>query len=241
MQSDRGITNRYLAARFLGRIGEALIFLFLVNTLFGVLPLQLFNAGWQERFAYLFRSSSFFPLLGSALIFLCESQARSAGPPFFPLRRIQKFAPLAALGFLLLIPVQINAVYTQIRDSDNEAQRTIRQVDRQVNALRGVNSLPQLQQILSRVSPDLRPQPGESIVEIRARLVDRGESELARLRIAANNAKREAVKKGVPDCIRDFLICLIYSIAFYGIRALDKSLLLSSIDKEDDGQGRFLL
>ncbi|MFN7899635.1 MAG: hypothetical protein ACK5N0_08230 [Synechococcaceae cyanobacterium] len=240
MQSDRGITNRYLAARFLGRIGEALIFLFLVNTLFGVLPLQLFNAGWQERFAYLFRSSSHFPLLGSALIFLCESQARSVGPPFFPLRRIQNLAPLAALGFLLLIPVQINAIYTQIRDSDNQAQRTIRQVDRQVNTLRNVNNLDQLQQLMSRVSPDIPLQPGESIVEIRARLVDRGETDLARLRIAANNAKRNAIKKAVPDCIRDAMICLIYAIAFYGVRTVDKSLLLSSIDKDDD-QEKFIL
>ena len=221
MQSDRRITNRYLSARFLGRTGEALIFLFLVNVAFNVFPLQLSDSGWQERFAYIFRTTSFFPLLGSSLIFLCEIQARSAGgPPFFPLRRIQRLAPVAALGFLMLIPLQINSVYTQIRDSDNEAQRSIRQVERQVNTISGIKSFPELQQILSRIPPDLQPQSGQSIAEIRVRLVDRAETELARLRIAANTAKRRAIEKAVPDSIRDLLMCLIYFIAFYGIRTL---------------------
>lgn len=235
MQSNRGIVNQLLATRFLGRIGDALILLFLVNIGFGLFPLRLTNPAWQETFGLLFRSSSLFALLGCALIFLCESQPRVSSPPLFPLRRIQKLAPLAALGFLLLIPLQINSMYLQIRDSDNAAQKTIRQVERQVNLIRSLNSLAEFQQFTKNLPPQLQPMPGASLIEARSRLVDRGEDELARLRIAANKAKSDMVRKAVPDAIRDSLACLIYAFAFYGIRTLDKAVITAAADQISSG------
>ena len=231
MQSNRGIVNQLLATRFLGRIGEVLLLLFIVNFVFGVLPVQLANPAWQEKFGALFRSSTLLPLMGCALIFLCEGQARATSPPLFPLRRIQKLAPLAALGFLLLIPLQINSMYVQIRNSDNEAQKTIRDVERQLNVIRSMNSLADLEQIYKNLPSLIQPTPGLSLVEIRARLLNRGENELARLRIEANNAKSEMIRKAVADGIRDSLLCLIYAIAFYGIRTLDKSVITAASDQ----------
>ena len=235
MQHSRGLVGRQLAARFLGRIGEALAFLFIVNILFGLFPLQLTNPGWQQRVAFLIRTSSIYPLMAAALIFLCEHHAKSLSPPIFPLKRIQKLAPLAALGFILIIPLQTNSIYLQIRNSDNEAQRTIRQVDRQVAAFRAISSVSELQQITQNLPPIVRPAPGISLVEARSLLVDRGETELARLRILANKAKSEAIKRAVPDAIRDALTCLIYAVAFYGLRSINFSMLgPSAIDPEMD-------
>jgi hypothetical protein len=235
MQPSRGLVGRQLSARFLGRIGEALAFLFIVNILFGLFPIQLTNPGWQERTAFLIRSLSVYPLLAAALIFLCENQAKSLSPPIFPLKRIQKLAPLAALGFILLIPLQTNSIYLQIRNSDNEAQKTIRQVERQVAAFRAITNAAELQQITQNLPPIVRPAPGISLVEARSLLVDRGETELARLRILANNAKSEMIKRGVPNGIRDALICLIYSVAFYGLRFINFSMIgPSAIDPEMD-------
>lgn len=235
MQSTRGLIGRQLAARFLGRIGEALAFIFIVNILFGLFPLQLSNPGWQERIAFLVRSLSVYPLMAAALIYLCESQAKSLSPPIFPLKRIQKLAPLAAIGFVLLIPLQINSIYLQIRNSDNEAQRTIRQVERQVAAFRAISDVSELQQITQNLPPAVRPAPGISLVEARSLLVDRGETELARLRILSSKAKSETIKRAVPDAIRDALICLIYAVAFYGLRAINFSMIgPSAIDPEMD-------
>jgi hypothetical protein len=173
--------------------------------------------------------------MAAALIYLCESQAKSLSPPIFPLKRIQKLAPLAAIGFLLLIPLQINSIYLQIRNSDNEAQRTIRQVERQVAAFRAISDVSELQQITQNLPPAVRPAPGISLVEARSLLVDRGETELARLRILSSKAKGETIKRAVPDAIRDALICLIYAVAFYGLRSINFSMIgPSAIDPEMD-------
>jgi hypothetical protein len=235
MQPTRGLIGRQLAARFLGRIGEALAFVFIINILFGLFPLQLTSPGWQERVAFLLRTLAVYPLLAAALIFLCENQAKSLSPPIFPLRRIQKLAPLAAIGFVLIIPLQTNSAYTQIRNSDNEAQKTIRQVERRVTEFTAISSLSELQQITQNLPPGVRPAPSIPLIEARALLVDRGESELARLRILSNRAKSDTIKRAVPDLIRDGLICLVYAIAFYGLRHINSSVIgPSAIDPEMD-------
>ncbi|MEB3362220.1 MAG: HpsJ family protein [Synechococcaceae cyanobacterium] len=210
--------SRQLTGRFLGRLGEALILIFIVNTLFGLFPLQLTNPGWQSNVAYLVRTSSVYPLVGSALIFLGESKSRPPSPSIFPLKRIQRLAPVVAAGFLLLIPLQTNSILTQIRNSDSLAQRAVRQLDRQVNTFRSISSLEQLQRITMSLPPDLRPAPGESLAEGRRRLVAQGESELTQMRISAEKAKREVTNKGILDSIRDGLNCLIYALAFAGLR-----------------------
>jgi hypothetical protein len=235
MQPTRGLIGRQLAARFLGRIGEALAFLFIVNILFGLFPLQLANPGWQERVAFLLRTFSVYPLIAAALIFLCENQAKSLSPPIFPLKRIQKLAPLAAIGFILIIPLQASSVYTQIRNSDNEAQKTIRQVERRVTVFKAIANVSDLQQVIQTLPPSVRPDSGLPLIEARSLLVERGESELARLRIMSNRAKSETVKRAVPELIRDALICLIYAIAFYGLRHINFSTIgPSAIDPEMD-------
>jgi hypothetical protein len=125
-----------MSRRFLGRLGFALILLFTVNTLFGLLPLQVLNPTWQLRVADLLRTTAPFTLLGATLLYLYEGPV--GGPPYFllPLRRIQRLAPFAALGFLLLIPLQIHASYVQIRNADSAAQTTIRSVERRIEAIR---------------------------------------------------------------------------------------------------------
>lgn len=220
MDPNRGTPSRQLSGRFLGRLGEALILIFIVNTLFGLFPLQVANPGWQSKVAYLVRTSSVYPLVGSALIFLHESKSRPLSPSFFPLKRIQWLAPLVAAGFLLLIPLQTNSILVQIRDSDGLAQRAIRELDRQVNAFRSISSQEQLQRITINLPPNLRPTPGESLAEGRRRLVTQGESELTQMRISAEKAKREVTNKGVLDAIRDGLNCLIYALAFVGLRKI---------------------
>ena len=218
MESNRGMPSRQLTGRFLGRLGEALILIFIVNTLFGLFPLQVANPGWQSKVAYLVRASSVYPLVGSALIFLSESKSRPLSPSFLTLKRIQWLAPVVAAGFLLLIPLQTNSIFEQIRDSNNLALRAVRALDRQVNSFRSISSLEQLQQITKNLPPELRPAPGESLAEGRRRLVTQGESELTQMRINAEKSKREVTNKGVLDAIRDGLTCVIYALAFAGLR-----------------------
>ena len=210
--------DRLLSSSFLGRVGLALILLFVVNSLFGLLPLQLLDPGWQLRVADLLRTTAPFTLLGAALIYLCEGPARGPSPPLFPLRRIQRMAPWAALGFALLIPLLIHASYLLIRNADVEAQKTIRSVERRTASVRSVANDADLLRLSQGLPPDWQPLAGASLNSNRARLLARVEPELARLRTMASSNKNAAIQKTLRDDLRDVLLSLIYAVAFFGLR-----------------------
>jgi hypothetical protein len=209
-----------LSSRVLGRLGSALILLFIINTLFGLLPLQLLNPAWQLSLADLLRTTAPFALLGSALIYLDERSRGMDNSTLLSLRRIQKLAPLAALGFLLLIPLQINATWVQIRHADSEAQKTIRSVERRIKAVQAVGSRAELLEISRGLPPDWQPLAEESLSVNRSRLLGRVYPELARLRTLANTNKSATIQKQLQDGLRDLLLSLIYAAAFYGLRPM---------------------
>lgn len=210
--------DRLLSSRFLGRLGLALILLFLVNSLFGLLPFKPFSAAWQLRVADLLRTTAPFTLLGAALIYLCEGPLQGDPAPLFPLQRIRRLAPLAALGFALLIPLQISASYLQIRDADIAAQKTIRSVQRRINEVRSVASDTGLLELSQGLPVDWQPLADASLDSNRARLLGRVEPELARLRTIASNNKNTAIQQSLRDGLRDLLLSLIYAVAFFGLR-----------------------
>jgi hypothetical protein len=210
--------DRLLTSSFFGRVGLSLILLFVINSLFGLLPLHLFTPAWQLRVAELLRTTAPFTLVGAALIYLCEVPGRGDSPPLIPLRRIQRLAPLAALGFALLIPLQIHASYVQIRNADVEAQKTIRSVERRIASVRAVASTSDLLQLSQGLPPDWQPLPDASLNNNRARLLARVEPELARLRSTASRNKNATIQETLKDGLRDGLLSLIYVFAFLGMR-----------------------
>lgn len=212
--------NRALTNHFLGRFGVALLLLFSINTVFGLLPLQLRDPAWQLRIADLLRTTAPFALLGTALIFLCEALDGKASPAWFPVKRIQRLAPLAALGFVLLIPLQINASWVQIRTADAEAQQTIRSVERRVADVRGAASREELIALTQGLPADWQPLPGDSLAVNRSRLLARVEPELARLRSVSETNKSAAIQKRLQDGLRDLLLSLVYAAAFFGTESL---------------------
>jgi hypothetical protein len=194
-----------------------LVLLFVVNTLFGLFPLQLIDPAWQLRVADLLRTTAPFTLLGAALIYLCELVG-GMSPAWLPLQRIQRLAPLAALGFLLLIPLQVHASWMQIRNADGEAQKTIRSVERRITAVRAVASSADLAELSKGLPPDWQPLPEQSLTVNRSRLLARVEPELGRLRSLARTNKSAAVQKRLQDGLRDALLNLIYAVTFVGLR-----------------------
>jgi hypothetical protein len=217
---DPSGANPLLSGRFLARVGSALILVFVVNTLFGLLPLQLLNPIWQIRVSDLLRTTAPFTLLGVALLYGSErSMAGSVQPPL-NLHQIQKLAPLAALGFLLLIPLQANATWVQIRSADIEAQKTIRSVERRIAAVQAAASAPALQQLSLGLPEAWQPSPQLSVASNRKALLDRVQPELVRLRLSATTQKRQVIHKALQDLLRDTLISMIYGWAFFGLRLI---------------------
>jgi hypothetical protein len=202
----------------LRRLGLALLALFVVNNLFGLLPLELTTAAWQLRAIDLLLTTAPFTLLGAALLLQAERQKQRLARPVLSAKRIRHLAGLASIGFLLLIPLQISAVFTQIRNADLAAQATIRSLERRVNGVRAVGSSSGLITLSAGLPADWQPRPGDSLAANRARLLGRVEPELARLRTDVDQRKRQAIQVGLKDGSRNILLAMIYAWALAGLR-----------------------
>jgi hypothetical protein len=224
--------------RILGRLGVALVLLFVVNTLFNLLPLKPLDPAWQLRMADLLLTTTPFSLLGTVLIYLCQELAGGGSPALLPLRRIQRLAPLVALGFLLLIPLQAHATWVQIRTADSEVKQTIRLVEQRIAAVRALTSSGELLKISEGLPPDWQPLSEQSLSVNRARLLGRAEPELAQLHTATAGNRSTKIQKRLQDGLRDLLLSLIYAITFYGLRpGAPLSMLDDDEDDHDDPSG----
>jgi hypothetical protein len=201
----------------LHRLGLALFLLFLINTLFGLLPLQLLTPAWQLRFTDLLLTTAPFTLLGTALVLLGERQRTSPIRPWLTARQIRKLARPAAIGFLLLLPLLLHALWLQIRTADVEAQKTIRSVERRVTAVRMVASRSELQELSRGLPADWQPLAQAPLAENRARLLGRVEPELARLRTNVAERRRQAIQQALKEGSRTVLLALMYAWTFAGV------------------------
>jgi hypothetical protein len=202
----------------LRRLGLALLLIFVVNSLFGLLPLQIVKPAWQLRVTDLLLTTAPFTLLGTALLFLAERQASHQAKVRLSVKQIRKLARPATIGFLLLIPLQTHAIWSQIRTADFEAQKTIRTVERRVSAVKSVASSEDLLRLSTGLPADWQPMPKASLPENRQRLLARIEPELARLRTTVDQRKRQAIQLGLKDGTSNLLLALIYAWAFEGVR-----------------------
>ena len=125
-------------------------------------PLQLLDPAWQLRLAAALINSAAFPLLGLALL-----QIAAELGPHDPLlknraRLCSQLAVAAALGFLLLLPLQTIAGLQTIRTVNNAQASRIQGAEAKLKALRqavrGAASNAELSQQLQKLQgPVLRP------------------------------------------------------------------------------------
>jgi hypothetical protein len=202
----------------LRRLGLALLTLFVVNNLFGLLPLELTKAAWQLRAIDLLLTTAPFTLLGAALLLLSERHMSRLAKPLLSAKLLRKLARLASIGFLLLIPLLISAVWTQIRSADVAAQATIRSLERRVNGVRSAGSGSELITLSAGLPADWQPRPSDSLAANRARLLGRVEPELAKLRTNVDQRKNQAIQVGLKEGSKNALLALIYAWALTGIR-----------------------
>lgn len=122
--------------RSLSRLALAFVLLFATLVLTSLIPLQLLDPAWQGRVSRTLLDSASLPLLALALLQI----ARWLDPVDPLLKRRQRsfsrLAGVAALGFLLLVPLQISASLRLQQASGTEQSGRIAQAERQLAAFR---------------------------------------------------------------------------------------------------------
>jgi hypothetical protein len=157
---DDGPIDERTGARIAGSdllmaVGKGLFLVFLGYAIVDSLPFQLLNPNWQLRFVARILSLGSIPLVG----FACVHLAAILNPANVRMRQrlitMRQWAMAAAIGFLLLIPLQGFATWRSYTDAKTNQETLIRQANRRVAPLKRViesaTSTADLQQKLSRL------------------------------------------------------------------------------------------
>ena len=136
--------------------------------------------------------------------------------------------PLAAVGFVLQIPLQTNASWLQVRTADAEAQKTIHAVQHRVTAMRTAASLEALVELSQGLPIDWQPGSGDSLAQNPSRILSHAAPELARLRTLSLTNQSTAIPRRLQHGLRDLLLNLIYAAALFGAEPLKLGALLGN-------------
>ncbi len=105
---DKGLAH---SARFFGVLGLCLPALFVVSVLAVILPLKILDPSWQLRFGAVMVERGPLALLGVAMSYLASIM--NPGDVQLRARRnaLVRFTKLAVIGYVLIIPLQLAAVW----------------------------------------------------------------------------------------------------------------------------------
>lgn len=119
----------------LAAIAMALFMVFVVTVVFAAFPLRLLDPAWQLKVIGTITNNAPISVIAFVLLPLAMWMNPTAGMREFT-RKIRRLAMLAVAGFLLLIPLQFNAINQQFSNQNIQNNRQLRDAMRTITRLR---------------------------------------------------------------------------------------------------------
>lgn len=130
--------KRFTAGGALAGASTALFLLFITVVLPGIFPVRLLQPSWLLRFAAALATASPLALTGLALLQVAVAVSPGEEQIKKRFRLFARLAVLAALGFLILLPLQGFALLRQTAILNEVRVSRIERAEQQLNTLRGV-------------------------------------------------------------------------------------------------------
>lgn len=223
MRSPSSISgpNSAAIARLLAALSTALLIGFAAACLLGLLPPQLLDPDWQWRFSGLLIDNGPVAVVAFGLLHLAAYIDAQNDRLQRRLAALGPWAAAAALGFLLLIPLQGLAVARGLSTASLQSSRQLRQVDSTLIQLRqDIQAAPDAATLQRRLPPSLASAIGpvalqQPLPQLRSQvlaLVDQAQQRsTARLGGGVNPA---ALWPVIQRSLRVLLIAPAYAAAF---------------------------
>jgi hypothetical protein len=149
-----------LLASALSALALALFAFYLINVAGQVVPVRLAVPAWQLRFAQGAIAPAPIALIGLGLLQLASYIDRGNGALAARRRNLSSLAIVAAVGFLLLIPLQLHAANGSIRAMNAGREARIQQVRQNLTLMRQqINAAGSMEDLQTRIkeiqAPDL--------------------------------------------------------------------------------------
>lgn len=205
------------AARYTHWVGIAFLGSFLVP-LINAIPPKFTDTSWQLTLISLVISNGGLALLGA--LFICLAGIFNSADRQIQKRllRVRSLASWIALGWLLLIPLQL---FLGVRLINSQISTEIEQIntfERITRAVRNSNTESQLRAIVAQV-PNTPPLPRLTVpLEVaKANLLDRFQTIINTAKNKQQDRSSKRWQTWITQAIRNTLQCIVYVIGFLAI------------------------
>jgi hypothetical protein len=201
-------------------VAVALFIVFLAILLAAMLPLELLDSRWQVRVISALLGSSSLPLIGMVMMLLANYLNDGFSPFGTNVPLLRRLAAFAAIGFLLLIPLQIIAGTRLLNQQSGNEIGQLKVLQGAADAIRTSNNEADLKNALRRLpgAPNNLNRPlGAPLPQVKAALISRLDPAVKRLQNQVEEAKKDRLQKALGIWIRDAGMAAGYAIGFSGL------------------------
>ena len=206
-------------ASALDRVAIVLIGVYIVLFIAAVIPPHFKDPRWLIEILDALRGIAFLPLIGGVFILLANQMDRQSSIITKHRKWVRKYAPLAALGFFLLIPLQGLAGFRVLSESKGEAVQKIYKLTRAMDMIRNAQDETALRSGINAVG--IRNVPaGKLIVPIatvKEQIIRQIAPQILTLQNNLNKSYNRALQSLVFQWLRDSALAFLYGLGFSGL------------------------
>lgn len=197
-------------------IGFALLGIYAVTVVAAALPVKLLDPAWINRVCGSIRGGVSFPLLAMALILIGAYLERTGNEP--PLiTRLRRLCSWVALGFVLMIPLQIWSGQKLIDQAIQNQQARIQPGEMALKALYAAANADELQAAIRSIPgapPNISNRFDEPVRKVRDRLIAEIEPQLDKQKDQIRGVTGEIRRDSVISLVKDAIVALFSALAF---------------------------
>ncbi|MFN9058358.1 MAG: HpsJ family protein [Cyanobacteriota bacterium] len=201
-------------------IAYSLILVFLAQVITSLFPLALLQPQWMVRVSTALRGTASLPLLALGLFMLAGLIDEEVLPSGRQLKLMRQIATYAAIGFLLLVPLQSYGLVRSINNQVQESQAQLNKLAAAANQIQQATTEQQLRQAIREIpgGEQIANRPlGADLQTIKTGLLGRLRPTVKRLENQLKDNQNQALQNTVGPLVRDGLISLAYALGFAGI------------------------
>ena len=221
-------------------VGVALLASFVVDLVSQAWPVALLQPAWLDRMNAFFASRSITPLIGVLLVAGAGALDPHSKPLTTRANLFRRLACLVAIGYLLLIPLQIYSGVKLLRAQQQQATQLLAQASKAIEAIRMSTTEAELRNAYEQIPGQKQPLPEElpmSLNLLRERLVEAVESRSKRAEYDFQQRMSSLWQKSIGLIFANIARLLIFSMGFAAIGrfSANQPSFLLSIQKRNRG------
>lgn len=221
------------------QVGFGLIGLFFAFLLKSVLPVAVLQPAWQLQLASALRTTGLFPLLGAVLLLVAQLLRTHCPSLKAQVLWVRRLSFAAAIGFLLLIPLQTHAGLKLLGAGNSGELRALRQVQQVAQEIRQANSEVAMKRAISHLPgapAEIQGTFTKPLDQVRFVVLDQLQPQIQRADTRLAELRKLRLQGGLLGWITDGLAALALAVCFAAIGQLQEegsSLLLHLLNLPD--------